>query len=187
MSDLLPPASDLSLSIIVAIGENGVIGRDGQLPWQLSADLRRFKRLTMGHPIVMGRRTWESIGRPLPGRTSIVVTRQEDFTTNFPEVIVAADLPSALKAAAATEGGQDNIFVIGGAELYAAALPMADWLYVTRVKAAVEGDARFPDIDWSRWQLIEQEHGTADDRNEYDYAFEVYNLIGTTQEGRPEV
>src|SRR5262245_39403640 len=102
------------VSLIAAVAENGVIGRDGGLPWRLSADLKRFKRLTMGHPLIMGRRTWESLGRPLPGRTSIVVTRQTRFDAGFPDVLVVHDMEAALTAAAAAPGGETEAFVIGG-------------------------------------------------------------------------
>jgi dihydrofolate reductase len=163
---------ELRLSIIVAVAENGVIGRDGGLPWHLSADLQRFKRITMGHTIIMGRRTWESIGRPLPGRKSIVVSRQADYRTEFESVARAGCLDDALQLAAAS--GDDEAFIIGGAELYREALLRADRLHVTRVRANVEGDTRFPAVDWDQWQFAQGEEHIADDANDYNYAFEVY-------------
>ena len=162
----------MRVSIIVAVAENGVIGRDGELPWHLSADLQRFKRITMGHTIVMGRRTWESIDRPLPGRKSIVVSRQTDYETGFENVTRAGSLYDALQLAAAS--GDEEAFIIGGAELYREALRRADLLHVTRVRANVEGDTSFPTVDWDQWQFVQGEEHTADDNNDYDYAFETY-------------
>jgi dihydrofolate reductase len=162
----------MRISIIVAAAENGVIGRGGELPWRLSADLRRFKQITMGHTIIMGRRTWESIGRPLPGRQSIVVTRQINYRTEFAELTVAEGLDSAFQI---VESTLDNeAFVVGGAELYQTALPRADRLYFTRVNASVEGDTFFPEVAWGQWRLIESEQHSADDKNEHPYAFEIY-------------
>jgi dihydrofolate reductase len=159
----------MSLSIIVAVSENGVIGRDGNLPWHLSADLQRFKRLTMGQTIVMGRKTWESIGRPLPGRTSIVISRQADYKTKFSEVLLAASLEDSLSLATTEE-----TFVIGGRAIYDCALPLADRLYLTRVHAEVEGDAFFPEVHWEEWELVEQQRHESDERNEYPFSFQVY-------------
>src|ERR1700759_4800221 len=113
----------MRISIIVAVAENGVIGRGGELPWRLSADLQRFKRLTMGHTIIMGRRTWDSIGRPLPGRKSIVVSRQENYEINVETVRVANSVQQAVKVA--EEPGEEEAFIVGGAELYRLALPEA--------------------------------------------------------------
>lgn len=155
------------LSLIVAISENAVIGRDGELPWRLSADLRRFKRLTMGHHIVMGRKTFESIGRLLPGRKMIVVTRREEYKPAG--VIVARDLSAAIEAAA----GDDEVFVIGGGEIYRQAIEMADRIYLTRVHAEVEGDVTFPEIDWSQWRNLEETHHAADAKNQFAHTFAV--------------
>ena len=162
------------LSLIVAVAENGVIGRDGDLPWRLSADLRRFKQLTTGHPIVMGRKTWESLGRALPGRTSIVVTRQQDYDPGVEGVLVACRLADALDLAHAAPGGDVEAFVIGGAELYRAALPAAERLYLTRVLAEVAGDAVFPEYDVHRWQLIASQPHAADEKNDHEFNFEIY-------------
>src|SRR3954452_22634299 len=128
----------MRVSLIAAVAENGVIGRDGGLPWHLSDDLRRFKRLTMGHTMVMGRRTWESIGRPLPGRRTVVVTRQSAYTVDADDVQVAHSLAAAVECAASS--GDDEAFIIGGAELYRDAIAAADRLYITRVHASVDGD-----------------------------------------------
>jgi dihydrofolate reductase len=162
----------MRVSIIVAVAENGVIGRDGKLPWHLSADLKRFKRLTMGHTIIMGRRTWESIGRPLPGRRTIVVSRQPDYRIDAVDVTTAVSLDDALQLAAAS--GDDEAFVVGGAELYREGLLRADRLHVTRVRANVEGDTRFPAVQWNQWQFVTAEEHSADDRNDHAYAFEIY-------------
>ncbi len=156
------------LSLIVAISDNQVIGREGQLPWHLSADLQRFKRLTMGHHIVMGRKTYDSIGRQLPGRTSIVLTRQPDWTVEG--VVTATDFESALAQA----GDDEEVFVIGGSQIYQLALPLVDRLYVTRVHASVEGDTYFPDITTDQWQLKQTDSFAADEKNDHDYSFLVY-------------
>jgi dihydrofolate reductase len=152
------------------MSENGVIGRGGQLPWHLGADLKRFKRLTMGHTIVMGRKTWESIGRPLPGRRMVVITRQSGYQSEGVEVVGSLDDALALARAA----GDDEVFVIGGAEIYRLALPRADRLYMTLVLAEVEGDRKFPDVDWGTWARTETETAEADADNEYPCRFYVF-------------
>ncbi|MEM8946801.1 MAG: dihydrofolate reductase [Planctomycetota bacterium] len=164
----------MKLSLIVAVAENNVIGRDGDLPWRLSTDLRRFKRTTMGHVMLMGRKTWESIGRPLPGRTSIVITRQADYATGFDEVAVAASLSAALELANAAESMSDEVFVIGGAGIYQLALPQADQLLLTRVHASVEGDVSFPPVDWQQWKLIDEERVEADEKNDFAHTYQVF-------------
>jgi dihydrofolate reductase len=163
----------MRISLIVAVAENGVIGRGGTLPWHLSEDLRRFKQLTMDHTIIMGRRTWESIGRALPGRRTVVVTRQTGYRTGNAEVQIASNLNDALKTAEAA--GDDEAFIIGGAELYRESLSQASRLYLTRVCAAVEGDTSFPELAWNNWKLIESEAHDADKKNEYAYRFETYD------------
>ena len=159
------------ISIIVAASANDVIGRQGELPWRLSDDLKHFKALTMGKPIVMGRKTWESIGRPLPGRKNIVVTRQRGFRAD------GCDVVGSLEDAVAAAGDADEIVVIGGSQVYALALPLAERLYLTRVHADVEGDASFPAVDATRWCLVADEHHDADERNEYDFSFRVYDRV----------
>src|SRR3954468_12469911 len=162
----------MRISIIAAVAENGVIGRQGQLPWRLSDDLRKFKQLTMGHTIIMGRRTWESIGRVLPGRRTVVVSRSAGFPTNVDGVAKTTSFDKALEIAAAA--GDEEAFIVGGAELYREALSHANRLYLTRVCAAVEGDTSFPDIEWNNWQLVESENHDANEKNEYAYRFETY-------------
>lgn len=170
----------MKLSLIVAVSENNVIGRDGDLPWRLSADLRRFKRLTMGHCLIMGRKTYESIGRPLPGRVSIVLSRADGRQLTTDSVRYAGSLDEALSLVATTEMSHDGAFVTGGGEIYRLALPCADCLHITRVHTTIEGDATFPDIDWNDWRLIESERHSADEKNEFDYTFEVWERNQTT-------
>jgi dihydrofolate reductase len=163
----------MRISIIVAVAENGTIGRNGGLPWHLSNDLRRFKRLSMGHTIIMGRRTWESIGRALPGRRTIVVSRNPELQIDVAEVEIAASLDNALEFANAS--GEDEAFIVGGAELYRESLPRADRIYLTRVCAAVDGDTSFPDVAWNEWQLVESEEHDATEKSKYAYRFETYD------------
>lgn len=158
------------LSIIVAAAENNVIGRNNQLPWHLPADLKYFKQITMGKPIIMGRKTYASIGRPLPGRTNIVITRQADFK---PEgVMVVSSVEAAIGACRQLE--VDEAFITGGAEIFRQALPFAQRIYLTRVQAQVEGDTYFPSLDPAHWRRVRQERHVADEKNMYDYTFEVW-------------
>ena len=159
------------LSLIVAIAANGVIGRDGDLPWRLPADLARFRQITMGHVLLMGRRTYESIGRPLPGRTSIVLTRRPSFRP--PGVLVASDLHEALAQVA----DRDAVFVIGGADIYRQALPLVEQLYVTRVLAQMAGDVSFPKIDSDRWERCEDIYRPADEKNPLPIRFQIYRRV----------
>lgn len=158
----------MRVSVIVAVSDNGVIGRDGALPWRLSSDLRRFKTLTMGHHMVMGRRTWDSVGRPLPGRTTIVVTRSR--TLDLPGgVLRASSLDGALELAR----GDDEVFITGGAGIYREAMCVADRIYLTRVHAEIEGDTHFePDLEG--WTLLSSEGVPAGDRDEHPHSFEVW-------------
>lgn len=157
------------LSLIVAMSQNRVIGRAGGLPWRLSADLQRFKSLTMGHHLVMGRKTFDSIGRALPGRTSIVITRQTAWQPPA-GVLVAHDLAAALALAATDE----ELFVIGGGEIYRLALPQAERLYLTLVEAEIDGDTFFPEFAPSQWSLASDTPHPADAKNEYPHRFRVY-------------
>jgi dihydrofolate reductase len=157
-------------SIIVAAAENGVIGREGQLPWRLSADLQRFKQLTIGHAVLMGRKTYESIGRPLPGRRMIVITKQHDYRAEGVEI--ARSLDEAYRRAA--EQGETEAFIIGGAEIFREAMPNAERLYFTRVHAVLQGDTYFPPLDNERWKLTSEETHDADAKNEYPFTFEVH-------------
>ena len=157
----------MKISLIVAVSRNGVVGRNGALPWQLPADLKHFKAVTMGKPVVMGRKTYESIGRPLPGRLNIVVTRNPDFLAEGCTVV--ASLDEAIRAGA----GVEEIFVIGGAELYRAALASADRIYFTRVEADVEGDTFFPSFDEAAWRVVSSEAHAADEKNAMAFRFEI--------------
>lgn len=141
----------MRISIIVAMGKNGVIGLDGGMPWRISADLKHFKAVTMGKPIIMGRKTHESIGRALPGRTNIVITRQADYETQGAEV--AGSMAAALEVA----GDAEEAMIIGGAEIYRAALPGADRIYLTEVAGEPEGDVYFPRFERGEWEEIERE------------------------------
>jgi dihydrofolate reductase len=159
----------MRIVIIAALSQNRVIGRDNDLPWRISADLQRFKALTLGHCIVMGRRTWDSIGRPLPKRRSIVITRDAEFAA--PGATVVHSLDQAIAAA----GEDDDIFVIGGAQIYALALPRATHLELTHVDAEITGDTFFPELDWSEWRQTASEASPAD--ADLPYRFVSYERI----------
>lgn len=155
------------LSLIVAMARNRVIGANGAIPWRLPNELQLFKRVTMGHHIIMGRKTWESIQRLLPGRTTVIVTRQKNYTV--PGAMVVNSLQAALKVC----GEDDEIFVIGGGELYREALPIANRIYLTTVDAEPAGDTRMPDFDPSDWREISSESFAADARHAHAYRFSV--------------
>ncbi len=154
-------------SLIVAVAANGAIGREGDLPWRLPADLRHFKRLTMGHHLIIGRRTWESIGVVLPGRTMVVVTRDPAYRSGVEGVLVAHSLKEALRLAE----GDDEVFVAGGAALYREVFDIVDRMYVTRIDAEFEADTFFPDLDEDQWVVIAEEHHDPDGKNLYPYTF----------------
>ena len=153
------------LTCVVAVAQNGVIGNRNGLPWHLPTDLQRFKALTMGKPMIMGRKTWDSIGRPLPGRTSIVVSRQPRL--EIPGCIVVGSLPEAIAAA----GDVPEIAVIGGADLFRMALPEVGVIHLTRVHADVPGDVFFPELVPGEWSEISLERHPADARHAYDFSF----------------
>jgi len=152
------------LAMIVAASENNVIGVDGDLPWHLSADLKRFKKLTMGHHIIMGRKTFDSIGRLLPGRTTVIVTRQPDF--QFEGAVIAHSVEQAIELAAE----DDCPFIVGGAQIYSLAMPLVNRLFLTRVHCQVQGDTVLPEIDWTAWKLESSEKG----EEEVEFTFEDY-------------
>jgi dihydrofolate reductase len=142
------------IAFVVAVSRNGVIGRDGGLPWRISADLKRFKQITMGKPVIMGRKTWESLPKkPLPGRTNIVITRQADYEAAGAQV--APDIVTALKAAEAER--PEEIAVIGGGEIFAAFMPLANRIYLTEVDLSVDGDTFFPKLETELWREVAQE------------------------------
>jgi dihydrofolate reductase len=167
-----------TISLIVGMGRNRVIGLDGDLPWYLPNDLKNFKKVTMGCPVIMGRKTYESIvdriGKPLPGRTNIVLTRNQDYKceseicSSFTEGFVAAKQESP-----------EEIFIIGGEGVYRSALEedVIDKLYITNIDCEVEGDVFFPEVDLSKWKLISTEQCSKDERHEYDYCFNVYEKL----------
>lgn len=155
----------MTLSLVVAASSNNVIGRDGGLPWHLPDDLRQFKRLTMGKAVIMGRSTYESIGRPLPDRRNIVMTRNADYVADGCDVV-----SSVSEAIDALEGAEEAM-IIGGGQVYRDFLPLADRIYLTRVQAEVEGDTYFPEIDEATWRLVSSEHHGADEKHRY--AFDV--------------
>lgn len=156
------------ISIISALARNRTIGINNTLPWRLPEDLKYFKALTLGHHILMGRKTWESIGRPLPGRTTVIITRSN---YQAPEGVKIA---GSLKEAIDVCGEDEEIFFVGGAELYAQALPLADRLYLTEIQAEVEGDAWFPEYDRSQWQEVSRDR-RHDEASGFDYHFVVYD------------
>lgn len=156
------------ITLIVAVADSGVIGRDNALPWHLPEDLKRFKRLTMGKPVVMGRKTFESIGKPLPGRHNIVVTRDSNYQREGVSVVHGVD--DALRAAE----GAPEFMVIGGADLFRLFLPRADRVHLTRVHGNVEGDIRWPALDDREWRVVEREEHAADERHAYAMTFEVW-------------
>ncbi|ATX75344.1 MAG: dihydrofolate reductase [Reinekea forsetii] len=167
----------MRIAMIWAMANNGVIGRQNKLPWHLPNDLKYFKRLTSGKTVIMGRKTYESIGRPLPNRINIVITRAKDFHAEGIKVVNS--LPAALELAAAETliAGAEEVIVIGGAEIYKLCLPLAERLYVTLVHADVDGDARFPEWDRQAYQEIGREDFSADGPNPYDYSFVVFDKI----------
>jgi len=153
------------LALIAAVAANGVIGSDNALPWRLPEDLKRFKALTLGHPVIMGRKTFESIGRPLPGRRNLVITRNAGYRADGCEV-----LDSLEAALAACAGSTDEVFVIGGAQIYAEALPLAQRLYLTEIRRDYPGDARFPEWSRAQWKEVARERRCGEDGLPYDFA-----------------
>lgn len=156
------------LSLIAAIAQNNVIGKNNKLVWHMPADLRFFKNTTMGHTLIMGRKTFESFGKPLPGRKSIVITRQKDW--NHEGVIVVHSLKDAIKLAP----GSEEVFIVGGAEIYRQALPLCERMYLTIIHHDFEGDTYFPPVDFSQWNLKSDEKHQADEKNAFDYSFRFY-------------
>lgn len=155
------------IAIVVAAAENNVIGKDNDLIWHLPADLKHFKNLTMGHPMIMGRKTYEAIGKPLPGRTSIVVTSQQDYKAEG--CVVVHSLEEAI--AKGRELDQVQVSIIGGANIYEQALRFTDKVYLTRIHHTFEGDAFFPELSENEWQVVAQQHHEPDAKKEYSYTF----------------
>lgn len=165
----------MKLSIIAALSTNNVIGRDNDIPWRQSTDLKRLKALTMGHHFIMGRKTWDSVGRPLPGRQTIVITRSDTFRPDGVSVVHSLEEAVAIASAA----GDDEAFIAGGSEIFEQSLHRADRMYLTRIHAEIEGDTFFPDFDdVTEWHLTDAEHFEADEKNEYPYSFLTYDRAG---------
>lgn len=160
----------MKISMIAAMAHDRVIGKDNQMPWHLPADLAHFKRVTLGKPVLMGRKTFESIGRPLPGRRNLVISRNPGYQAEGIEVVGSVEAARALLAGSAVE----ELMVIGGGHLYAEMLPSADCLYLTQIDLAVEGDTRFPAFDDGQWQRIYCESHPADEKNPHPYRFETW-------------
>ena len=160
----------MMISMIAAMAHDRVIGLDNQMPWHLPADLAHFKRVTLGKPVLMGRKTFESIGRPLPGRRNLVISRNPDYRADGVEVIDSVEAALALLA----DSDVAELMVIGGGHLYGQLLPRADRLYLTRIDLAVEGDTRFPAFDEGDWSCIERESHQLDEKNPHPYCFETW-------------
>ena len=163
----------MKISVIAAMSQNRVIGRDGSLPWHLPTDLARFKSITTGHTVIMGRKTFESVGKPLPNRRTIIITRNNDY--QCADVFIAHSLDEALDHAA----HEDEVFILGGETVYRIALPRADRLYLTIIHATIEGDTYFPNLDFDDWKLVEDERHESDERHAYAFSFRRYERAST--------
>lgn len=161
--------------MIVAMSENRVIGINNKLPWYLPNDLKYFKQVTMGKPILMGRKTFESIGKPLPGRANIVITRNKEWMAEGVKVSHSLDQAFEVAEAISEIDGQEELMIIGGDQIYKSCLECVDRIYLTQVHAQVEGDAWFPNIDWSQWKEVGREDFSAEGPNPYDYSFIVFD------------
>ncbi len=168
----------MRISLIAAVAANGVIGDGTRMPWRLSTDMKRFRRLTMGKPVVVGRKTFETFGKPLVGRTNIVVTRQSGYRPEGALVVADLDAALALAAREARAAGGDEVMVIGGGEIYAQAIDRADRLYITHIEAEPEGTTRFPAIDPRRWRAVSTEAVPAGERDSAASAYTVYERTG---------
>ncbi len=162
------------ISIIVAVSQNNVLGKDNKLPWYLPADMKYFKQITLGHPVIMGRSTYEALGAPLPGRLNIIITRQEDFLA--PGSIIVNNLKAAFDAARNEK--DEEIFVIGGGDIIRQTLVWADRIYLTRIFEDFDGDTFFPQLNEDDWKLVSEERHQSDEKNRYEYAFRVYAASG---------
>ena len=154
--------------MVAAMAENGMIGKDGVLPWHLPADLKHFKAVTLGKPVIMGRRTWQEVGKPLPGRRNIVISRQPDYS------VPGAELVASLDEALALVANEPEVMVIGGGQIYKEAIPRADRFYRTLVCGEPQGDTVFPELDWSQWELVEEQSHPADERHSWPMLFQTF-------------
>ncbi len=167
----------MELAIIVAQSKNRVIGVNNDLPWRLPKDLQYFKKVTLGKPIIMGRKTFESIGKPLPGRANIVITSNKDCCIEGVQVVHSLEQAIEVGKVEAVEQGQTEVMVIGGAQIYQQALSQCSKLYITEVDAVIEGDAHFPEVDYGQYHEVERENHASDDSNPYDYSFVSYERV----------
>ncbi|MEQ9143777.1 MAG: dihydrofolate reductase [Parvibaculaceae bacterium] len=168
----------MHISFVVAIAENSVIGQGGDLPWKISGDMKHFKAVTLGKPIIMGRKTWESFPRrPLPGRPNLIVTRNADYDAPGGEVFTSVEAALARAKELCGELGVDEIMILGGAEIYAATLPMADRIYLTRVHASPEGDTSFPDFDPADWKEVRNVRQPKDEGDSDEYSLIVLERV----------
>jgi len=170
LSSTFREAGGVTISLLLAADENNVIGKDNSLPWHLPNDLKYFKNLTWGMPILMGRKTYESIGKPLPGRQNIVITRNENFKADG--VAVVRSVETAIDIA--NDSDIKEIFIIGGAEIFNTILPKANRVYLTRIHHRFEGDVFFPELQEAEWKLVKQRRGDVDEKNVYPHTFEVW-------------
>lgn len=161
------------ISYFVAMDQNRVIGKDNDLPWKLPADLAYFKKKTTGHTIIMGRKTYESIGRPLPNRKNVILTRDKQFSAKGCMIIHSIDDALSLM----NENEEEEYFIIGGSDLFQAFLPYVERMYITFIHEQFEGDTFFPEVDLSHWKLLSREKGKKDEKNRYDYEFLVYEKV----------
>ncbi len=162
------------ISCVVAVSKNGVIGRDNGMPWRLSTDLQRFKKLTLGKPVVMGRKTWQSLGRPLPNRTNIVITRDGEYQAEGAVVVPSIDEALIAGEKAALASGVDEICIIGGAQIYRQAMDKATHLHVTHIDAEIDGDAFFAELDPAVWKIVSEEFVPAGEKDNYPTRYVVY-------------
>lgn len=169
---------DTPVALIWAMAENRVIGIDNKMPWYLPKDLQFFKQCTWAKPVIMGRKTHESIGRPLPGRTNIIITRNQDFTAKGCKVVHSLEAALELADQCCLIDGGEEIIIMGGAEIYQQSMAHADKLYITKVHANVEGDAYFPEYDENQWQEVSHQECKKEGTGEYDYGFYVYQPAG---------
>jgi dihydrofolate reductase len=165
------------LSMIVATADNNIIGKDNDMPWHLPADLAYFKKVTLGKPIIMGRKTYESIGRALPGRRNIVISRDENYNADGIDTVTSVEQALALVNGSNGNDEAEEIMVIGGGAIYKHCLSNADRLYVTHIKATIDGDTQFPNYDDGTWQKISSELRPCDEKNAYDLDFCVYQRV----------
>lgn len=160
----------MKISLIVAMSQNRVIGRQNQMPWHLPDELKYFKRVTMGKPVLMGRNTFESIGKPLPGRPNIVITRNPDYEADGISVVASVEDALDLAESLTEHDANMEAMVIGGAQIFAATLPVADRLYLTEVHAVIDGDVFFPEFQRERWRIVARDEHAADEKNPYAYS-----------------